>query len=136
MAASLTDDGGVAAPMINKTGSASVKGTVVFASAANDNSFVTNTAQYEAIGVVYEAGKADGASCLVTKIGKAYVLLKDTTAATRGTGYVAIASATAGRAEVVSITNPVQGSAIGHPLETKSSGTNVLCLVDVHLNYR
>jgi hypothetical protein len=56
-----TPEGGLAVQMINKTGAATVKGMVVKADPAVDRAFVsTGTSEFEPIGVVYEAGVADG----------------------------------------------------------------------------
>jgi len=65
------------------------------------------------------------------------VLFKNSTASTRGN--VALAADTDGRAIDVAVpsSNPVVAEhfkEIGHVLETKSSGTNVLVLVATHYN--
>jgi len=94
----------------------------------------------DAIGAVYEAGVPDGSLCWVTFSGKAYVLLADGTASTAG--YWVKSHATDGRADA-SFALPTGGSfvgiddhfkEIGHCLETKTAGTNVLCKVMLHFN--
>jgi hypothetical protein len=134
-----TADGGIAVQLINKTGVASVKGSVVSAGSV-DKSFVLNTNEFNAIGAVFEADVADGSPCWVTFAGMAYVLLANGTAATAG--YWVKSHATDGRADA-SAALPTGGSfagvddhfkEIGHSLESKTAGTNVLCKVMLHFN--
>lgn len=134
-----TADGGIAVQLINKTGAASVKGSVVSAGSI-DKSFALNTNEFNAIGAVFEADVADGSPCWVTFAGMAYVLLADGTAATAG--YWVKSHATDGRADA-SAALPTGGSfagvddhfkEIGHCLETKIAGTNVLCKIMMHFN--
>lgn len=71
----ITTEGGIAIKLINKTGSASVKGTVVDVNSGLNNSVkkvLQNTA--DAIGVIYEDGIADGQEVLVVVSGIADVL--------------------------------------------------------------
>ena len=57
----ISELGGVAKKMINKTGAASVKGTVVEADGAVDDAFEISGANgNHSIGVVYDDGIADG----------------------------------------------------------------------------
>ena len=124
--------------LINKTGGATVKGTVISLDTANDKSFVAQSSEYDSIGVVYEAGVADASSAWVWCNGSlAQVLYKDATAATRG--YVCIADAVNGRASDVEVpsSNPIVAEhfkEIGHVAESKNAGTNVLVLVHLHFN--
>jgi hypothetical protein len=132
-----TVEGGLAIRLINKTGSASVKGQLVSPSAGTDNAFDTSIASdTEMIGIVYEAGVADGSLCWIVVVGIAEVLLKDTTAATRA-NWVS-SSSTAGRADATAASppgaDPSHFQEIGHALESKSGGTDVLCKVKVHFN--
>lgn len=95
--------------------------------------------EFDSIGVVYEAGIADGASMWVVIAGQADVLLEDGTAATRGN--LAIASDVDGRADC-SVANPGVGlpavdvhfKEIGHCLQTVTAGTNKLARCTLHFN--
>jgi len=126
--------------LINKTGVSSVKGTLVSASQTTDLAFGIQTSEYDTIGVVAEDGKADGESTLLAVHGIADVLLKDGTASTRG--YWVKADAIDGRANATQAL-PAGGTIaaiddhfkeIGHCLESKASGVNVLCKVMLHFN--
>lgn len=135
----ITSEGGLAICLINKTGAPSVKGSLVSPGTVVDSSFVLQTDEFDAFGVVYDNNVADGDQCLVVVSGIAEVLLKDSTSAVRG--YWAKASATDGRAEVT--TGPSGLGAlsasehfreIGHCIESKNSGTNVLAKIVLHFN--
>ncbi len=129
----ITPDGGYAIRLINKTGSPSVKGTIVVASLNTNNAFEKAPASSElAIGVVYEDNISDGSPCYVVVSGIASVLVKNDNTPTRG--YWAGASDVAGRAY---FNNGNPGTTqhdreIGHCLESKSSGTNVLVKCVIH----
>lgn len=133
-----TAEGGLAVRMTNRTGSASVKGTVVTVSDDYDDSFVIQNNEYDAIGVVYENGIANGSLCLVVISGMADVLLKDGTSITRGDW--AICADTDGRATDGG--DPGAGlpavdkhfKEIGHFTRSASAGTNVLCRAVLHFN--
>jgi hypothetical protein len=134
-----TADGGMAVQLINKTGAPSVKGSVV-ASGTVNASFILQGNEFNAIGAVYEAGVADGSPCWVTFAGIAYVLLVNGTGSTAG--YWVKSHATDGRADG-SLALPTGGSfagvddhfkEIGHSLETKIAGTDVLCKIMLHFN--
>ncbi len=123
----------------NGTGTTSVKGSVVSISTTDDNKFVLQANEYDAIGVVAESGIANNGECWVWKNGsRCQVLVKDTIAVTRGG--IMIAADTDGRADW--LTSPGIGlpaaeihfKEIGHPAESKSAGTNVLVLTDIHFN--
>lgn len=136
---SMSDEGGLLVRLTNKTGSASVKGTLVMASAGTDDAFDIMAADgYDCIGAVYEAGVADGQSCWVAFHGRAQVLLKDGTAATRKY-WVRGSTDTAGRAimsaappggAIAELDNHTQE--IGHCLENKEAGTDVLAYIILH----
>jgi len=128
-----TAEGGLAVKLTNKTGAASIKGTIVGVDSAAGNAFDLTAidANYN-LGVVYESGVADGAECWVVVIGIAEVLMKND--ATLGqqcriplstdTGEVAgyaMADAQAATASVYKI---------GDILETKTADT--LCKVLLH----
>jgi hypothetical protein len=134
----LTSDGGFAVKMTNKTGSNSVKGTVVECDPDVDNAVeIAPGDSVDPIGVMYEDGVADGSECWVVVAGRAQVLLKDGTASTRE--YWAKLSDTAGRADITgAVPSPPTGAEhfkeIGHCLESQSSGTDVLAYIIVHFN--
>jgi hypothetical protein len=136
-----TSEGGFAIRLTNKTGSASVKGTLVKADTATDMAFIlTGVNEHETIGAVYEDGIADGSLCWVANGGIVEVLLKDTTASTRGNW--AKTSDTAGRADITNATAPGGGVAqldehmqeIGHGIENVTSGTDKLAKIIMHFN--
>ncbi len=137
----ITPIGGIAIQLTNKTGGASVKGTIVIADTTTDNAFdITEADDDHPIGVVYEAGVADAAECWVVIYGIAEVLLKDTTASTHG--YWVKTSDTAGRADATIAAPPGGGISeldehmqeIGHCLETQTGGTDVLAKIVMHFN--
>ena len=136
----LNEFGGQMLPLINKTGAPSVKGSVVSLSLTTDNAFALQSNEYDAIGVVYEGGVADGQECLVVVNGVAQVLLENNTVATRG--YWVYSSAVDGRANA-SLALPPGGTIsalenhfkeIGHCMESKAAGTNVLAKCIIHFN--
>jgi hypothetical protein len=135
---SATGERGFLVKMINRTGGASVKGTVVAASAATDKEVIKQANEFDAIGVVQEAGVAEGSEMFVWMNGSvAQVLAKDSTAFVRG--YVALSADTDGRATNVAVPsgNPVVAEhfkEIGHVMESKDAGTNVLVLCNLHFN--
>ena len=135
-----TDIGGLAIKLINKTGANTVKGSVVSASSVLDGSFKLQINEYDAIGIVLESGIADGQETWIVISGVAEALLADNTLATRGNWVTC--SATDGRANA-SATAPSGGTItnldnhfkeIGHCLESKSAGTNVLAKCIIHFN--
>ena len=131
-----TSEGGQAIRLVNKTGAASVKGTVVSVSNTTDNAFRVNPVDGDMpIGIVYEDGIADGSDCWVVISGKAQVLLVNSVATTRS--YVAYSSATvAGRIDTAASAPAATQHfrEIGHTLESKTAGTNVLVLCILHFN--
>ena len=122
----------------NGTGGASVLGEVVANSTSADNEFIKEANEYDPIGVIAEAGIANGSECWVWKNGsRCQALLKDGESATRG--YVALCADTDGRFLNVDVpsASPVVAEhfkEMGHVAESKSSGTNVLVLVELHFN--
>ncbi len=80
----ITQEGGYAIKLTNKTGTASVKGTLVDISSTVDSAFVLSSDTNSAIGTVYENGIADGSECWVVVAGIAPFLLAATETATRG----------------------------------------------------
>ena len=122
--------------LINKTGANSVKGSVVSISDTTDNAFRLNPIDGDMpIGVVYQNGVADGSLCLIITGGIAEVLLVDGVASTRS--YIGYSSSTvAGRIDT-SASVPaalLHFREIGHTLESKTGGTNILCKCIIHFN--
>ena len=132
----LTPEGGIAIQLTNKTGAASVKGSVVRADTSTDNAFILlDAGGQEPIGVVYESGIADGSECWVVIAGRVQILLEDSTASTRG-NWVEGSATTAGRADATNAA-PVPAShwkEIGHCIETLTGGTDVLAYCIIHFN--
>lgn len=134
----ITREGGFAIRLTNKTGAVSVKGTVITIATSADNAITLQTNEFDAIGVIYEDGRADGEEVWVVVTGRAQVLLADTTACTRGNLF--ICSPVDGRA--LAITNPGSGlpatethfKEIGHCTETVSAGTSKLAWAVLHFN--
>lgn len=138
----ITDEGGIAVALINKTGAASIKGTII-ASGSVSESFTTCPADLESpIGVVYESGIADGERCLVVMYGVVDVLLQNSTVGVYP-GWVRISATAAGRADATNAGPPGGAIAelgrhmreIGHTLEAVSpGGTDQLCRIMLHFN--
>jgi hypothetical protein len=133
---SVTGEYGLQQKLTNRTGAATVKGTLVEASTSYDMAFAVNDANGDhPIGVVYEAGVANGSDAWVWSVGAiCQVLLVNSTAATRG--YWAQAGSVAGRADITNA-NPNSSThwgEIGHCLESKTAGTNVLAKITLHFN--
>jgi hypothetical protein len=132
-----TPEGGLAVLVTNKTGSDTVKGTLVDASTATDNAFsLTEADDADIIGIVYEDGIADGEEAWVVIAGIADVLLKDSTAATRGNWVMS--SDTIGRADATASAPPGLAAAhfqeIGHCVQSAGAGTDVLARCILHFN--
>ena len=135
-----TEEQGLAIELINKTGTTSVKGTVVQASSAMNESFESQADQDDNIGVVYQNGIADGERCLIVIAGIAQVLLENSTASVRGNWV--FASTVDGRANATLTTPPGGGipehdehfKEIGHCVESKDAGTDVLAKIILHFN--
>lgn len=121
--------------MVNKTGAASVRGTVVEPSSTTDDAFqLAPTGSDEPIGVVLDDGVPDGSFCRVVTGGKAQVLLQDGVAATRSY-WVSVSDTVAGRAQMTADPVPAtHWNEVGHCLENKASGTDVLAWCTLHFN--
>ena len=66
----ITNEGGLAIRLTNKTGAPSIKGYLAHASEAVDDAFdLTPDDVPDNIGIIYEAGIADGAECWIVKNG-------------------------------------------------------------------
>jgi hypothetical protein len=131
----ITPEGGLAVKMTNRTGSSSVKGTIVSCSTSYDNAFkIATNLELTVIGIVYSSGVADGSECWVVINGIAEVLMKDSTASDRS--YLVMVSSTNGRSDSI---NPAtllldNTKILGHFIENKTGGTNVLAKAVIHLN--
>lgn len=135
MATVLTPDGGIGIRLKNATGTGSVRGSVVRASLTADDSFDLEPAGGDdAIGVVYTDGVAGGQYATVVIGGIADVLLQNGETATRGY-WVRVSASVAGRAAMEATPNPMtHWTEIGHCIESKASGTNVLARCVLHFN--
>jgi hypothetical protein len=140
--ARFTPEGGMARVYINKTGAPSVRGTIVETSDSVDNAVdIIGADEPHPIGVMEHDGIPDGSLCWVVVGGPAYVLLKDSTTATRGY-WVRSSDTDAGRADATNASPPggtvnaIEGHfrEIGHAMETVGSGTDVLALIHLHFN--
>lgn len=128
---------GLAVRLINGTGQPSVLGSVVAISPAADNCFILQTNEFDAIGVVAESGRATGQVTWVIISGVAKVLFKNGVAPVRGN--VALSADTDGRATYIAVpsANPIQAEhfkEIGHVMESKQAGTNIIANVLIHFN--
>lgn len=133
---SINSTGGYMIRLTNKSGAPSIKGTVVMISDTTDNATKVNAIDSDMpIGICYEDGIADGSEMWVVVSGIAEVLLVNSVATTRG--YVAYSSGSvAGRIDTA-VTVPastIHFREIGHTIESKIAGTNVLCKCIVHFN--
>lgn len=139
---STTNERGFLVKMINRTGHSSVKGEIVSCSTAADREVILQANTYDAVGVVEEAGIAEGAEMWVWMTGSVcQVKYKDNTASTRGN--ILVADAVDGRGS--DIANPGSGlpatdlhfSECGHVMETKAApgaGVANLVLCILHFN--
>jgi len=128
-----TPEQGLLVTLTNKTGAASVKGSVVSTSTGTDEAFMLQANRLDAFGVVYEDGIADGNECRVVVSGIADVLLEDAGGTTHGDWMGQ--AATDGRAYSNGATPPAAAQhmrEIGHCLETVGGGVNVLCRIAIH----
>lgn len=137
----LTTEGGYAVRLLNKTGAASVKGTIVAGhTAVADAVMVAPIDSKTAFGIMYDDGIADGSLCWVVVAGIATVLLKDSTATTAGNWVVV--SDTAGRANATAVSPPggelidaaYHFGEIGHSIQTVTAGTNKTARMVIHFN--
>lgn len=134
-----TNEIGMLKKLVNRTGGASVKGTLVSCSTAAAMEAVKQTNEYDTIGVVQEAGVAEGSEMWVWGPGSmCQVLAKNGVAFTYGN--ILIAADTDGRAN--NLSNPGGGlpgtdthfKECGHVWESKAAGTDVLVLCELHFN--
>ena len=111
----ITPEGGFAVSLINKTGAPSVKGSIVSLSTGTDNAFALSAVDASGVvGVVYEAGKADAAACLVVVKGIAETLFTNN-----------VTHGMYARAPVAADTDEVAGSAVGAAIPANTFNTDV-----------
>lgn len=131
-----TSIGGQAVLLTNKTGANSVKGELVKADTANDDSVVLTAANDdECFGAFLDSGIADGQLAWVAVGGIVEVLLKDATASTRG-NWVRT-SDVAGRADATTGSPPgipPHFQEVGHAIKNESAGSGVLARIVMHFN--
>lgn len=137
----MTDEGGYAVRLTNKTGAASVKGTLVSGHTTIDDAVILSPASSKAcFGIMLEDGIADGQLCWVVVSGIATILLKDATATASGNWVVV--SDVAGRANATAISPPggelidaaYHFGEIGHSVQTVTAGTNKTARMIIHFN--
>lgn len=131
-----TERGGKAISLINDTGTASVKGELADLSDGVDFGYKIEDEELDSIGVVYEGGVADGQPTWIVTDGPVQALLKNDTAAVHGNWVKG--SATTGRIEATvtpsgigAISTAEHFKEVGHCMESKSSGTDVLVWIYV-----
>lgn len=106
-----TGERGTVLRYVNRTGHTSVKGELVSLSTTADKEVILQANEFDTVGVVAEAGIAEGAEMWVWIIGSVcQVLFKDTVASTRGN--LLLAADTDGRA--IDVNNPGIGLATLH----------------------
>jgi hypothetical protein len=138
-----TEEGGLAIRLINDTGGASAKGSVVDSSSSVEAGVsLEGAGGLDPIGVIYDDGVANGDWVWVVVSGIADVLLEDGTASGYG-NWVETSGTTAGRADATNVAPPASGvineiqehfREIGHCLESQGAGTNVLARCVLHFN--
>ncbi len=135
-----TIEGGLAIKLINKTGAVSIKGTIMEAEGTTDRGCeLSGIDDPDPMGIMYDAGIADGDEVWVVVSGIAQVLYS--TAVTRATfsrvPVAADGTATIGRAVNEALPTPPFATdkhflEIGHPIE--SIGAAGLALTILHFN--
>ena len=137
----ISELGGLAIKLNNGSGVASVKGTIVKSDINADDSFdIAAAGEAQPIAIVYDDGVVDGAGCWVIISGIADVLMKDTLASVHG--HWVYTSDVPGRADATLLVPPGGGvveldvhmGEIGHCLESKGGGADVLARMVVHFN--
>lgn len=134
----LTDDGGVAVKLTNKTGANSVKGTAVAASTTTANAVeLPGVTAYDIIGFMYEDGVADSSECWVVTTGIVEALVEDSTAVSLGDLMIA-GDTTSGRVEAEATIPPPTTAEhfreVGHALTSTTAGTDNTILMTIHFN--
>jgi hypothetical protein len=136
---SATNERGFLIKMVNRTGHSSVKGELVTSSTTADLEVVLQSNEYDTVGVVAEAGVAEGSAMWVWMVGSVcQVLYKDGQAATHGN--LLLAADTDGRAtDVANMGGGLPATdthfkECGHVLQSVGSGSDILALVILHFN--
>lgn len=128
-----TPEGGIYQTFINNTG-ISKKGTIVVASTTVSNAVdIAPANSTMPIGVIYEEGIENGFNVKVVTSGKAEVLLKDGEAANNG-HWCGVSDAAGRMYQLIDVLDSDYLKEIGHSIEQKDSGTNVLSLIQLHFN--
>ena len=123
----MTELGGFAVQMVNKTGATSVKGTIVVASATTDNGCaVAEASADDVLGVIYDSGVADGSAIWVVVGGIAEVLIENATAANLR-AYVSMSTTVAGRVNAAGVAASTLD--IGSCIKAAVAGTDVLATI-------
>jgi hypothetical protein len=133
-----TYERGVLLKYINRTGHSSVKGELVAPYATTNREVALQSSEYDTIGIVQEAGVAEGSEMWVWTIGSVcQALLKNSVTAARGE--VAVAADTDGRMDRLSAPPPppttdTHFKEVGHVMQSVTGGTDQLCLIHFHTN--
>ncbi len=125
----MTAIGGFAIKLTNKTGGNTVAGQLVLSSTGTNDAFATCGASSDAcIGIILEAGVADGSEAWVVVSGIADVLM-DSGGSARGDRI--ISSATAGSADIWNVGGAVATHflEIGHCIETRAGAGLARCVI-------
>lgn len=124
----ITDIGGIAIKLTNKSGANSVAGEVVIASAATTDAVaLAGINELHPMGVFLDSGIVDGAEAWIVIAGIADVHI-NAAGCTRGDRI--IASATAGRGETNNAPAvAVHFQEIGHAVETAAANANARCVL-------
>lgn len=137
-----TPEGGLARRYINKTGSISVRGTLLELSGTVPFAVnIVGADEPHPMGVMEEDNIPDGAECWVVYSGPAYILLEDGTS-TAPNYWAKVSANVAGRCDASNPLPPggtvqaLEGhmKEVGHSMETVTSGTNKLALIHTHFN--
>lgn len=127
-----TKEGGLYQVFVNATGAPSKKGTIVNVSPTITNGVsIAPASSTLAVGIIAEDNIPHGSLVKVVVYGRAYVLMKNATAA--NVGYWGFCSSVAGR--MTQQSSPATGSSrytqVGVILENKPAGTDVLVMTQV-----
>jgi len=131
-----TPEGGLYTTVLNKTGANSIKGTLVRASTTTDLAVdLLGISDQDCVGVVYDAGVADGSSIRMVVSGWADILVESGDTIQRDY-WVGSPDTTAGRGHIIASPGSVAQHfrECGHCFETKTNGGNTLARCMVHFN--
>lgn len=126
--------GGYMVQLVNKTGAPSVKGELLSIHASVENAVQKCPADTDSpVGVFYSSGIADGSLAWVVIGGIADVMLVNNTVV--NPSYHLYAGSVTGRVGASSSVNTVRHwGEVGHSLQAKAAGTNVLVRAILHWN--